>query len=383
MNYREKSYEEIFEVALNNCLEKGLISHADEFMSYINNHEDISNYYVMDKSVMSVLGALFYKYGLTPTYESAKVEYAGGFDLEDIGKIAGIKRPAAIHAEVDCTFALKDPIDEDVEIPAGIIVSTTNGLIQYKTIEDIFIATGETETTVSARAVIGGVSSNIIEHSISKIVSELEYNLSVTNNKPSTSGREAYTDDEYRYLIMNHRKIEIKGSNEAFEEYLANFDGLDSYNLVPNWDGSGTVKVIMDPGTPEQLHRAYDDLQNKVSQTSQDIVMCAADKKTINIYAVVNVDIDQINPYSEIEKENIKARLISCIKTFIDGGYMNNGRWYPGLYLGEDFIPHKLAVFLDIEVPELKNIEFNYPTGYVKISDEEVGVSNNITIEMI
>ena len=128
MNYREKSYEEIFEVMLNNCLEKGLISHANEFQDYIKNHQDISNYYVMDKSVIAYLGALFYKYGLTPTYESAKVEYAEGEDLDDIGKTVGIQRPGAIHAEVDCTFTLKNIIEEDVEIAQGIIVSTSGGI---------------------------------------------------------------------------------------------------------------------------------------------------------------------------------------------------------------------------------------------------------------
>ena len=103
----------------------------------------------------------------------------------------------------------------------------------------------------------------------------------------------------------------------------------------------------------------------------------------IDIYATVNVDIDQLNPYSDVEKEDIKARIISAIKIFIDGGYTNDNSYYPGLLLGEDFIPHKLAVFLDDEIPELKNINFNYPEDYIQILDEEIGTSNTITIEMI
>ena len=61
----------------------------------------------------------------------------------------------------------------------------------------------------------------------------------------------------------------------------------------------------------------------------------------------------------------------------------NDNTYYPGLLLGEDFIPHKLAVFLDDEIPELKNINFNYPEDYIQILDEEIGASNTITIEMI
>ena len=61
----------------------------------------------------------------------------------------------------------------------------------------------------------------------------------------------------------------------------------------------------------------------------------------------------------------------------------NNGSYYPGLVLGEDFIPHKLAVYLDQEISELKNITFTYPEDYILILDEEIGVSNDIKIEMI
>ena len=62
---------------------------------------------------------------------------------------------------------------------------------------------------------------------------------------------------------------------------------------------------------------------------------------------------------------------------------MVDGNYYPGLLIGEDFIPHKLAVFLDDEVQELKNITFTTPEDYIKITDEEIGVSGNLTVEMI
>ena len=140
---------------------------------------------------------------------------------------------------------------------------------------------------------------------------------------------------------------------------------------------------MLDPGTDYQLNKAYTDLQSIVSQCSEDIFMSAPISKYINIYAIVNVDIDQINPYSSVEKSEIQAKIISAIKIFINGGYRVNGEWYSGLGLGEDFIPHKLAVFLDDEIPELKNITFNYPEDYVQIGDEEIGVSNEITIEMM
>ena len=382
MNYVEKDYEEIFEEALQDSLESGLISHAEDFEDFIANKEDISNYYVMDKSVIAQMIANIYSQGITPTYESAKVEYAEGVDLNDIGTIVGVPRPAATYSYVAVTFTLNEILEEDVNIEAGVVLSTENG-IEYPTLENIFIAAGEESTSVSCVAVEPGVESKIIENTLVNIETELEISLTCTNPNPSNGGTEEYTDDEYRYLLMNWKTIQLKGSSDAYEEYFANFDGIDSYKIVPNWNGTGTVKVILDPGTPYQLNKAYTDLQESITQETEDITMFAPTPKLIDIYATVNVDIDQLNPYSDVEKEDIKARIISAIKVFIDGGYTNDNQYYPGLLLGEDFIPHKLAVFLDDEIPELKNINFNYPQDYIAIADEEIGTSNTITIEMV
>ena len=382
MNYEEKTYEEIFEAMLQDSVENGLISHAEDFEDYIANRDDISNYYVMDKSVIAQMFATLYE-DLTRIYESNKVEYAESIDLDDIGKLVGINRPPATSAEVEVTFSLSNILEEDVNIEEGVIISTRSG-IEYQTLQPIFIAAGEIDTTITCIAVEPGINSKVVENSLTVIVDELPVSLSCINSNPSSGGNEAYTDDEYRYLLMNWTKIRLKGSLEAYEEYFANFEGIDSYRIIPNWNGvTGTVKIVLDPGTDEQLNTAYNDLQNSITQATEDITMFPPIDKYIDIYAIVDVDIDQVNPYSTIEKEEIKARIISAIKIFIDGGYRSDETYWPGLLLGEDFIPYKLGVFLDEEVPELQNITFKYPDDYIQINDEERGVSNDITIEMV
>ena len=382
MNYSQKLFEELFESMLEDSLEHGLISHAEDFRTYIANREDISNYYVMDKAVIAQMFAKLYE-DLTRIYESHKVEYAEGIDLDDIGAIVGIGRPPATSAEVEVTFSLTSILDEDVNIAEGVVIATNFG-VQYRTLQPIFIAAGEIDTTITCIAVEPGVSGKVVENSLNIIVDELGIGMTCNNSNPSSGGSEAYTDDEYRYLLMNWTKIRLKGSLEAYEEYFANFEGIDSYRIIPNWnDVTGTVKIVLDPGTDEQLHTAYNDLQNTITQATEDIVMFPPTNKYIDIYAIVDVDIDQLNPYSTVEKEEIRARIISAIKIFIDGGYRSDESWWPGLLLGEDFIPYKLGVFLDEEVPELQNITFKYPDDYIQILDDERGVSNDITIEMI
>ena len=382
MNYSAKEFSEIFEPMIEDSVEKGLISHAEDFIDHIDNLEDISNYYVLDKSVIAYLISNIIYPDMTSVYESAKVEFAEGVDLDNLGLERGIERPKATHAGVNVTFTLNELQSVDVNIPEGVIVSTEDG-VEYITDKAIYIPSGSLATTVYCKSVDTGVGTKIKENTLNTIVSNLDYDFTCLNENASSGGEDEYSDDEYRYLVLNWYKIHLKGSREAFEYYFANFDGIDGYKLVPNWNQSGTLKIILDPGTPEQLDTAYNEIKANVCQVDDDIFMTKPIDKEFDIYAVVNVDIDQINPYSNSEKEDIRNRILTAIKTFIDGGYTTDNEYYPGLSIGEDFIPHKLAVFLDDEIPELKNISFKYPEDYVEIQDEEIGVSQNINIEMI
>lgn len=381
MNYREKDYEEIFQIMLDDSVENGLISRAEDFNSFIANKEDISNYYVMDKAVIAHMFALAYD-AATKVYNSYNVELAEGEDLDKIGARNGIPRPQATQASAMVTFTIQEDVEEDITIEEGIIVCTDDG-VEYITVEPLYLASDSNSVTVQCLSMDAGLEAKVTADSLINIVSNLDYSFICNNEEASSGGYEEYSDEDYRYLLENWILIHLKGSNEAYENYFANMDGIDGYKIVPNWNTTGTTKVILDPGTPYLLNQAYEELQNTVAQETEDIVMFAPIKKLIDIYATVNVDIDQINPYSDLEKENIQKRIISAIRTFIDEGYRNNGSWYNGLSIGEDFIPHKLAVFLDEEIPELKNITFNYPEDYIKILDEEQGKSNNIVIEMI
>lgn len=380
--YEQKEYEELFEVMLEDSVEKGLISHATDFKACIKNHEDISNYYVMDKSVIAKMFATFYE-DLTKVHNSINVNIADGSDLDNLGDIVGVKRPHATYAMCDVTFRTNNSSGRyDINIEDELVVSTNNG-IKYRTLESIHIPVNKSECVVPCIAVESGVKSKVAENSLVNIEDTKGHKLTCYNVSKSSGGNEEYNDKQYRELLMNWRLINLKGSKEAYDYYFNTFDGLDGYKVIPNWNGTGTIKIILDPGTPFMLNSAYEDLQNTVSQASEDITMFAPTSKAIDIYAIVNVDIDQINPYSNLEKENIKSRIIIAIKLFIDGGYRIDGSYYGGLNIGEDFIPHKLAVFLDEEIPELKNIDFNYPNDYLKIADEEIGVSNSITVEMV
>ena len=382
MNYKEKDYKEIFLKELNNALTNGLISHQSEFEKYIKNKQDISNFYVMILSVVAEAIDEVYD-DITLEYISTKVRSAEGIDLEDLGVLINCYRPEATKCNVELTFTLSHAHEEDITYEAGLSVFGRTTGYEYVTLEEVYFPAGEVVATVQAEAAIAGVKYNVVENELTRLPNGYS-GLTVNNTTPSTGGSEAFTDEEYRYVIKNWILANQRGNEKAFIDFLTRFDGLDGYKLVPNWDGSGTLKVILDPGTAEQLKTCYDGFRSDVCQIDDDIYMTSSAKIGIDVYATVDVDIDVVNPYSASEKEDIKARIISAVKLFIDGGgYRRDGSYYKGLVIGEDFIPHKLAAFLDSEIPELKNISFTYPTEIITITDEEVGTANVISIEMV
>ena len=150
-----------------------------------------------------------------------------------------------------------------------------------------------------------------------------------------------------------------KGNTEIVAEYVRDLTGADMFKVEP------LVLYAKDYATC--IEEAKQRIGN--APIKEEI-------KDISTYEVIYI-------MSPIYWGTYAPEIETAIKVFIDGGYRVNNVYYSGLKIGEDFIPHKLAVFLDEEIPELKNITFNYPTDYISINDEEKGSSNNITIEMM
>lgn len=370
MNYTQKYYKEIFLKELQDALANGLISHQSEFENLINNKQDISNFYVMLLSIHAEVFEEVYN-DLTLVYNSSKIDFATGSDLDDMGVIINCPRPPATRSRVELTFSVNS-VDSEKTEPAGIIVSSSSG-ITYTTIEPVTLSAEQKSCTVPALAVNPGINSKVVEGQLTKLTSTLK-NLNyvkVTNNNPSTGGTDAYSDDDYRELLKNWIKTKQKGNEWAYRDYFSRLDGLEDYKLVPNWDGTGTVKVILNPSDAYFLNLVYNDLQSEITQATEDIMVFAPVDKKIDIYIKCNVDIDRLNPFSSSEKTEISAKIKTQVKNYVNQ-----------MKIGEDFIPHKLAVFLDEHVSELKNITFNFPSSPIEITDEEKVALGNLEIEM-
>ena len=354
VNYKEKDYDQIFLEMMQDAYEYHLVSTDERFLDYIQNREDIENMYCLFLSVYAFENNRIYE-DMTLLYNSNDLEKARGKDLDILGNKFGIPRPQARRSSVQLTFYLNDVLDYDFVIPQGTLVST-NGGNTYYTVEEGVIIRGQKRTNVEAYSSNAGYNSRVDRRTLSNC--NLAGLGGVYNAKGSSGGRGQYTDEEYRRLIRNWAYSHIKGTKEAYELFFAYYEGIDGYRLMPLWDGPGTIKVVIDPSDDWILNDVAVRLQQNVHLLDDDVLVVGAIKRRIDVNVNVNVDIDNISYYSIEQRELIAEKVANAIELYIDGGYRRNGVYYPGLQIGENFIPFRCGMFVAQEVPEIRSIDF-------------------------
>lgn len=386
--FQLKDYYTLFEEIIGYAQEHSIISTNIDFVGLIKENKDIENFTVLLLAIMSKLDSELYE-DMKDVKDGYNILTAVDQDLDNLGAFKGISRPQATSCSVDLKFRLDDPLTETTIITNPIIVSTNDG-ITYTTLTDKTVEEGSTEFYLTAYADIPGINQRVSSGTLTIIKSGLPPIMdkaNVTNPYPATGGSETYTDEEYREYLLNSDKIHEKSTRWAYKNYLDRYPGLDSYNLVPKWDGTGTIKIIIDISDNTQYHinMITKEIEDSVAWADDDVCVVAATQIPIEINMVCNVDIDQLNPYSLQEKEEIRSRLIKAVEVYINGGRKADDSIYKGLSIGEDFIPYQLGIFLHNEVDELKNIDIINPSGPINIGNDELasisGEDIHITME--
>lgn len=383
--YSKKEYPEIFMKELQNAVMQSLISRQEDFERYIRNREDISNFYVMILSVVAEAIDGLYE-DLDNEYYSNKVDYGVKSDLDDLGKLINCSRPNGTRSAVKLTFRLSKVPQNEIRIPEGILTHSNNGL-SFRTSEELYFGVGEIEKTITAICTEKGSSNqtsastiNIIDTDLSQYVDSV---ITVDNISSTFGGSDPFIDADYRTLLKNWILKNQRGNLVAYTDYLESIDGLESYALVPLWDGSGTIKVILDCDESDDiLNEIYEGLQTIVNEATADIYITFPEKIPIDVSTVVDVNIDRVNPFSTGEMDDIKSKIESAINRYIHGGIRVNGKYFKGLTIGMDFVPFQLAKFVTEEVPEVQNMEFDYPNAVITIQGDEIGVPGDVNVEM-
>lgn len=129
-----------------------------------------------------------------------------------------------------------------IEIEKGKIFVTDDGL-EFETDDFVTIANGT--VTVSATALDIGTKYNVLDGTITTQLSSSQGVNTVTNNQ-ATGGTEKETDKSLLTRLLEHMRNPATSGNIAhYKEWALEVDGVGDVQVVPTWNGPGTVKVII------------------------------------------------------------------------------------------------------------------------------------------
>jgi len=198
------------------------------------------------------------------------VGYASGAYLDALGEILGVIRWSEETAEAsDYARAVKlytittgfGDINSGmpISIPSGTQVwgPTDNGqsAIYYEISEDVVLSATDTEAYVPVRALTSGSGGNTSEGQLrfitfSGYTDSANSSLLVTNEASITTGRDAETDINYRYRIVNQASNLATANEMAIRLAALSVPGVANIRLMRWKRGIGTADLVVRATTP-------------------------------------------------------------------------------------------------------------------------------------
>lgn len=178
-------------------------------------------------------------------YNSAYLDFATNNSLDFYVAGIGFVRIAAVKATGKVTFS-RDTSGNEVTIPIGTRVATTDETIQFKTTEVIVMGIADFDVSGNIEALLADASGNVASNSITIIVDTISGIDSVNNTNPTASGRDKEADEELRLRVKTTAAATGAGTLDSIlarvrsEKHVPN---IISAIIVEN-DTSGNVSGL-------------------------------------------------------------------------------------------------------------------------------------------
>ncbi|MGN0489325.1 MAG: baseplate J/gp47 family protein [Ruminococcus sp.] len=195
------------------------------------------------------------EYELTETLRLMHFMFAEGIYLDYHAQAAGLTRKAATAAQGEVTVEGTP----ETEIPAGfefaVPASGDDPAIVFITTEAATIDANGT-VTIPIEAAEPGTDGNVSRETITIMASPTIDGIeTITNEEPPSGGTEEESDNDLRDRIAQAVQMASNsfcGCDADYKRWAMEIDGVGHAVVVPEWDGPGTVKVIITDqnGTP-------------------------------------------------------------------------------------------------------------------------------------
>lgn len=185
--------------------------------------------------------------------------------LDHHATVAGVKRRAAGYAS---GYLMIEGV-AGTEIPKGCSFATASvnnePSLEYLAKEDYVI--GEEEVIkIKIDAAEAGIKSNVPANSITLMSIPIKGITKVWNHEDISGGTEEEDDESLRERIQERNEnaeTSFVGNEHDYRSWARNVPGVGNVVVIPNWDGSGTVKLVVmdengDPANDTILENVYE-----------------------------------------------------------------------------------------------------------------------------
>jgi hypothetical protein len=185
----------------------------------------------------------------------ARAQTSTGADLDSFYAQFNFSRLQAVQASGSETFAAAAPVASQILIPAGSIVQTVGGAIQYAVVADTtqptwnaslnayVLAQGQTSLTATVQATTAGANYNVTAGQLSQLGNNIPGIVAVTNGANIDNGLNAESDSAYMARFPLYLNSLSKATYGAIVSAILGVQAGIRYNLVENVTTSLTPQI--------------------------------------------------------------------------------------------------------------------------------------------
>jgi hypothetical protein len=147
----------------------------------------------------------------------------------------------------------------------------------------------------------------------------------------------------------------IVGTRACIEDYLGHYSGLDSWCLVPRYNGVGSLKIDCDT-LESQLAGISADVYRDCMLVSDLEPVCVLPDTEGSTLASLELECHRSGGVSGLSDDELTSLIVAQVRAFVDGGLNRAGVEQAGLPIGADFNPSQLVSYLLSNISEVDNI---------------------------
>ncbi|HBF2808032.1 TPA: baseplate J/gp47 family protein [Clostridioides difficile] len=313
--------------------------------------------------------------GLQNNLKIAFPQTSYGTYLEWLGEFKGVFKNQPTKSVGMVTFTGV----QGTIIAKGTVVTTVatdeKQSIEFELLETKTI--GENETVdIKAECRIEGIIGNVSKGSISVLLGSINGIKSVNNKEDFKGGTDIEDEEHFRErVLVSEQEDRLSGASSDYIRWAKEVDGVGYAYVVPEWNGAGTVKVLI---LDKNRKAATQELIDKVQEYIYPLNVEGNRDGKAPIGALVTV----VTP--ETLLINVKASFIFS-NSFSEETVLNNLKAKIDKYLDKIDLGGTVSynaiqaivgsmMLTDEGIQDFSNLTINDVKGNIKLQDQVVGV---------